>query len=206
MRFPLVFATLLLTVAMVACSQPYRRPSDFGRKYIVFGDTKRILCAPGSSCTTEWYQTQYFQNLDNDGVILHIDTNKYKVQEKNYYIQGNNGYNLVSVIRTYSWEWKYLHFQWLVTVRSYSWYARWSGLRNPGNICLWNPESRKYLLVESRIQETFACGIWNPGHICSWNLESRKHLLVESAVLLWNAGLEFRIPKSRLLGSGMQDF
>ena len=111
MRFPLVFATLLLTVAMVACSQPYRRPSDFGRKYIVFGDTKRILCAPGSSCTTEWYQTQYFQNLDNDGVILHIDTNKYKVQEKNYYIQGNNGYNLVSVIRTYSWEWKYLHFQ-----------------------------------------------------------------------------------------------
>ena len=50
---------------------------------------------------------------------------------------------------------------------------------------MWNPESRKYLLVESGIQETFACRIRNPGNICLWNSESRKKLFVEPGILLF---------------------
>ena len=51
-----------------------------------------------------------------------------------------------------------------------------------GNFCSWNPESGKFLLVKSGIQEIFACGIRNPGNFCSWNPESAKFYLVESGI------------------------
>ena len=35
-------------------------------------------------------------------------------------------------------------------------------IRNLGNLCLWNPESEKSLLVKSGVQEIFAFGINNP--------------------------------------------
>ena len=52
------------------------------------------------------------------------------------------------------------------------------GIRNPGNICLWNLEFRKHLLVESGIQDTFARGIWNRGNICLWNPQSYSGMQV----------------------------
>ena len=48
---------------------------------------------------------------------------------------------------------------------------------------MWNPEPRKYLLMGSRIQETFAHEIQNLGNICLWDPESKKHLLVGSGFL-----------------------
>ena len=43
------------------------------------------------------------------------------------------------------------------------------GIRNPGKVCLQNPESGKFLLVESGIRENFACGIRNLGNFILWN-------------------------------------
>ena len=54
-----------------------------------------------------------------------------------------------------------------------------SGFQNPGNFCLWNPESGKFLLVEFRIREIFACGIQNTRNFGLSNPESGKSLLVE---------------------------
>ena len=54
--------------------------------------------------------------------------------------------------------------------------------RNPGNFCLYNPESGKFLLVQSGIQEIFACTIRNPGNFLLYNPESRKFLLVQSGI------------------------
>ena len=53
--------------------------------------------------------------------------------------------------------------------------------RNPGNFYFQNPESRKFLLVESWIQEIFASRILNPGKFCLcnpelWTLKSRQRL------------------------------
>ena len=59
------------------------------------------------------------------------------------------------------------------------------GIRNPGNIFSWNPESRTHLLVESGIQDTFARGIRNPENISLWNPEFRKYLLVESGIIFF---------------------
>ena len=44
---------------------------------------------------------------------------------------------------------------------------------------IWIPESGKFLLVESRIREIFACGIQNTRNFCLSNPESGKSLLVE---------------------------
>ena len=50
------------------------------------------------------------------------------------------------------------------------------------------------LLVESRIQEIFSCGIWNSGlwnpepHYKNWDLESTFHFLESST---WNFGIHF---------------
>ena len=63
-----------------------------------------------------------------------------------------------------------------------------SKFRNPGNFCLWNPESGKFLLLESRIREIFGSGIrikafgmrnpatriGNPAN--DWNSESKTVL------------------------------
>ena len=54
--------------------------------------------------------------------------------------------------------------------------------RNPGNFCLYNPESGKFLLVQSGIQEIFACTIQNRWNFCLYNPESRKFLLVQSGI------------------------
>jgi len=87
MKLSLVVVPLLLMVVTVACHN--HRPSYFGRKYVVYGDTKQIVCYRSNSrlptCTTRWYQMQYFQNLDNPGIILHIDSNQKKVYERNFY-------------------------------------------------------------------------------------------------------------------------
>ena len=45
-----------------------------------------------------------------------------------------------------------------------------SGFRNPGNFCIWNPESWKFLLVESGI---LGLGIRNPTN--NPNPESKFH-------------------------------
>ena len=47
-------------------------------------------------------------------------------------------------------------------------HVRESGLQNPGNFCLWIPESGKFLLVDCGIRENFTYNIRNPGF---WNLE-----------------------------------
>ena len=54
-------------------------------------------------------------------------------------------------------------------------------IKKSGNFCFQNPESRKFLLVESWIQEIFASRILNPGKFCLWNpepwtLKCRKQL------------------------------
>ena len=67
------------------------------------------------------------------------------------------------------------------------------GFRNPGNFCLYNPESGKFLLVmirnrgkfllvQSGIEEIFACTIRNRGNFCLYNPQSRKFLLVQSGI------------------------
>ena len=47
-------------------------------------------------------------------------------------------------------------------------HVRESGLQNPGNFCLWIPESGKFLFVDCGIRENFTYNIRNPGF---WNLE-----------------------------------
>ena len=64
-------------------------------------------------------------------------------------------------------------------------------------------ESGRCLLMESRIQEIFACGIWNSGlwnpepHCKNWDLESNSHFLESSTQnpesMSWNPESKSRL-------------
>ena len=84
-------------------------------------------------------------------------------------------------------------------------------IRNRENFCLYNPESRKFLLVQSGIREIFYCTIRNRGNFCLYNPGSGKFLLVQSGMgkrfCLWNpesSVLESGIRSSRNAESGIQ--
>ena len=75
-------------------------------------------------------------------------------------------------------------------------HLRKSGLRNPRNFCLWNPESRKFLFVESGILNT-AQGIRNPLMIAIAGIHSTTSTDTESGILYLESGIhgvESRIP------------
>ena len=90
---------------------------------------------------------------------------------------------------------------------------------NRENFCLYNPESRKFLLVQSVIQKIFACTIRNRkifafiirnrDSFCLYNPQSRKFLLVQSMhnFCLWGPESwvwESGIRSSRNVESGIQ--
>ena len=60
------------------------RPTTFGSKYVVYGDTKLTTCHGGKCTNPKWYQTQYYQNL-HSRVQLRTDTNVRNVHENIFY-------------------------------------------------------------------------------------------------------------------------
>ena len=83
--------------------------------------------------------------------------------------------------------------------------APYKVIRNPGNICSWNLESRKCLRVESR---NLLFGIRNPGKQTFWNLKSTEveswiQYLGSSESASWNPEFPEVEPWIQYLGSGV---
>ena len=93
------------------------------------------------------------------------------------------------------------------------------GIQNPENICSWNPESWKYLLMESGtgiqktfahwIRKIFAHGIRNP---TLWNLEPRSRTRIPESIIFgvrnpqrWNHESSIPGMRSPHNESGIQD-
>ena len=90
-------------------------------------------------------------------------------------------------------------FKYILVTRLKWSHVREFGFRNPGNVCLWNPESGQILLSEYK-KKNRSPGFWN-GEYRSRNPESKLYWQIQESSTCnprqksWNSCLRFPFPK-----------
>ena len=97
MKIALSCFAVLLFVATNTSAILVRRPSSFGDRYVVYGNTEFIACPAGLKCLPgEHHQTSYY--LDSRRGRIKIQSNENGVSRENLYLPNGNTFIKVSYL------------------------------------------------------------------------------------------------------------